>query len=226
MYSIDNNYYPMIEATLAAQAEGKVTRWMASFAWWLGRQSIQNEDQFWFRFAGKATALLDAVDQDAIAAQLRKPEEAFVDEEAEWPEVPSGLQQLIATWSPSTEIDLDALKVQAVTKVDRSAEQYRLNFITAGSGQTMAYQQKLEEARKVVADPDIADAEVPHIVAEAGVDGVSKMDKAQQIVATFDAWQIISAGIEAKRMTAKRDIAAAETADEVKAAAAVQWAGV
>ncbi|WP_320188907.1 hypothetical protein RMS29_028275 (plasmid) [Agrobacterium rosae] len=225
MYSIDNNYYPMIEATLAAQAEGKVTRWMASFAWWLGRQSIQNEDQFWFRFAGKATAMLDAADQDAIAAQLRKPEEAFVDAEAEWPEIPSGLQQLIATWSPSREIDLDALKAQSVIKVDRSAEQYRLNFITAGSGQTMAYQQKLEEARKVVADPDIADAEVPHIVAEAGVDGVSKMDKAQQIVATFDAWQIISAGIEAKRMTAKRDIAAAETADEVQAAAAVQWAG-
>ncbi|MCI9864872.1 hypothetical protein RHIZ_02815 [Rhizobium skierniewicense] len=223
MYSIENNYYPMIEAVLAAQAEGKATRWMASMAWWLGRQSIWNENDFWFRFAGKATALLDGADQEAIVAELRKPEEAFVDAQAEWPELSASLQQLIATWSPSIVIDLEALKAQSVIKVDRAAEQYRLNFITAGSGQTMAYQQKLEEARKVVADPEISPAEVPHIVAEADVDGISKLDKAQQIVATFDAWQIISAGIEAKRMTAKRDIAAAETAEAVKAATAVQW---
>ncbi len=42
-------------------------------------------------------------------------------------------------------------------------------------------------------------------------------------MATFEGWQIVSAGIERKRMGAKKAVAAAETAEAIAAAAAVNW---
>ena len=54
---------------------------------------------------------------------------------------------------------------------------------------------------------------------------VTLTEKAEQIVATFEAWQAISAGIEGKRMAAKKAVASAETAEAIASAAAVEWQG-
>ena len=142
----------------------------------------------------------------------------------DWPVMSSGLQSVVSSWSPApAEIDLDALKAEAVSKVDRAAEAYRMNFITPGFGQVMAYQQKLAEARAKVGNASIADAEIPHIVSEAAATGKTKQDVAQSIVETFETWQTLSASIEGKRMAAKTAIAAAETAEAINAARNINW---
>ncbi|MDX3929235.1 MAG: hypothetical protein QHC90_25965 [Shinella sp.] len=224
MYRIDSMYEPMVEALISAREEGKANRWMASVAWWLGRQQILGATEFWQALAAKITTTLDSDDREAMLDQLSRPETALLDAVADWPEVPAAVAQQIAAWSPaSVEPDLDALKADALKRIDRSAETYRLNFITPGDGQVMAYQQKLVEARAFVADPEIAAAEIPHLTAEAPVDGVTIAEKAAEIVATFEAWQTISAAIEGKRMAAKKAVAEAETAAAIASAATVNW---
>jgi len=225
MYSIENSYNPMMEALHAAMAGDVVHRSMAATAWWLGRQQIMNERHYWFQIAGRITAMLPAVDRDAIVAQLGKQEDAYVDTPVTaWPDVPPSLAGLFASWDPSQPApDLAALRADAIRKIDREAERYRRHFITPGSGQIMAYQQKLVEARAAIADPPAPESEIPHIVAEAAVDGVSIAEKAAEIIATFEQWQAVSAGIEAKRLGAKKAVAEATTAEAINASAIVNY---
>lgn len=229
MYRIDSIHDTALEAFFRARSENKVERWMAAFAWWFYRQQIGNAQDFWAATAGKLTAALPEADRMAIVGQLNKAEDVFVDQSAgEWPPMPQNLAAYVAGWDPEAPaVDIEVLRADAVAKIDRDAEVYRLKFITNGSGQVMAYQQKLSEAKAKVANASIPNAAIPHIVAEAAIDGVSLTEKAEQIVATFEAWQTISAGIEGKRMAAKKAVAEAETAEAITAAAGVVWeAGV
>lgn len=226
MYRIDSIHDAAMDAFLRAREENRVERWMAAFAWWFYRQHIGNAQDYWSAIAGKLTAELPEADRLAILEQLGKAEDAFVSSAGDWPEMPENLLAYVARLNPSPEApDLTALRDDAVRKVNREAEAYRLQFITAGDGQVMAYQQKLAEARAAIADGDIAEAAIPHIVAEAAIDGMTKTEKAEQIVATFEAWQAVSAAIEAKRLGAKKAIAAAETVAAISSAASVDWEG-
>lgn len=226
MYRIDSMYEAMAEAVVMAQQEKKVERWVAAAGFWLGRQQILGETTFWYALAAKVTVLLPADERAAIEEQLNRPEAALLDNTGDWPDIPSGLQSVIDSWSPpAAEIDLDVLRENAVVKVDRAAENYRLNFITAGTGQMMTYQQKLIEARAKLANGSIADADIPHIVAEAEATGTTKTAVAQDIADRFEGWQVMSAAIEGRRMAAKKAIAEAETAAAIEAAANVNWAG-
>lgn len=223
MYNIDSMYEAMVEGLLEARAEGKATRWMAASAWWLARQQIFSATDFWRALAAKITSTLPAAERDALRDQLSKQEEALVDAAGDWPEVPASVSRFVSAWTPAAP-DLAVLKADAVRRIDASAEQYRHQFLTPGSGQAMAYQQKLDEARAKIANPSIADASIPHIVAEAEALGISKGDMAQQIVSTFEIWQQVSAAIEGMRAAAKLAVAAAETPDAVATAANVDWA--
>lgn len=223
MYRIDSMYEAMIEAALEARAEGKATRWMACASWWLGRQQIFGATAFWQAVAAKTTAALSSAEREAIVAQLSKQEEALIAATVDWPEIPELVTRYIAAWTPAAP-DLATLKADALRSIDAAAEEYRLQFLTAGSGQAMAYRQKLDEARAFVADPEIDPALVPHIIAEASATGMTPADKAAQIIATFDGWVQISAGIEGKRAAAKAAVEAAQTAEEVATAASVDWA--
>jgi hypothetical protein len=222
MYQVDSMYEAMVDAVLEARAEGKATRWMACAAWWLGRQQIFGAHAFWQALAAKVTNTLPTVERDAITAQLSGAEIGLIASVTDWPEVPEIVTRFVAAWAP-TEPDIAVLKADALRQIDVSAENYRLQFLTGGSGQAMAYQQKLDEARAKIANPSIADASIPHIVAEAEATGMSKTDKAAQIVATFEAWQQISATIEGRRAAAKQAVEAASTPETVTAAAAVDW---
>lgn len=225
MYSIENSYNPMMEGLHAAMAAGVVHRSMAATAWWLGRQQIMNERDYWFQIAGRITSMLPAADRDAIVAQLGKQEDAYIDNPAPaWPPVPVAMAAHFASWDPALPApDLAVLRADAVRKIDRDAEAYRLKFITAGDGQQMAYQQKLAEARLAIATPEAAPAEIPHIFEEASVDGVTTAVKAQQVIDMFEEWRVVSAGIEAKRRYAKRATAEATTPEAITAAAYVNW---
>lgn len=224
MYRIDSMYEAMADAAIKACQAQTVDRWVASAAFWLGRQQIYNEAEFWLALGAKVFSELEKPEQDALAEQFSKTEDAAVANVGDWPEVSQNLQSIVDRWAPvATEENLDELRAAAVIKIDRSAEAFRLQFITPGVGQSMAYQQKLEEARAKVANGSIADSEIPHIVVEAQATGMSKGDKAAEIIETFRGWQQVSAGIEGKRMAAKAAVQEAETADQIRAASTVDW---
>ncbi|WP_426229284.1 hypothetical protein [Pararhizobium sp. DWP3-4] len=224
MFSIDMMHDSAMEAFFKALNEGKKERWMAAVAWWVHRQFVTNCPDYWGAMAAHVTVALPSSDREAISSQLTKNEDILVANAGEMPPMPREVIEYMARWEPiPAPFDIEAAKADAIKKIDRDAEAYRLNFITNGSGQVMAYQQKLSEAKAKLADDGIADASIPHIVAEAAVDGVTLAAKAEQIVATFEGWQIVSAGIERKRMAAKKAVTAAETAEAITAAAAVNW---
>ncbi|MGV1756115.1 DUF4376 domain-containing protein [Rhizobium sp. A22-96] len=100
MYRIDSMYEPMLEALLAARSENKADRWMASVAFWLGRQQIYNVPDFWLALAAKITAGLDVADREAILDQLNNKEAALIASAGDWPETPSSLLAVVAGWSP------------------------------------------------------------------------------------------------------------------------------
>jgi hypothetical protein len=226
MYNIDSMYECMAEAVIAAVKAKRAERWAVCAAIWLARQQIFNGRDFWYAAAAKMVSELSAADLSSIEDQFSKSEDILFETAGDWPVLPDALSNLIVGWNPpAIDIDLDALRAAAVLKVDRSAEAYRMQFITPGFGQVMAYQQKLEEARGKLANSSIANDKIPHIVAEAEADGMTAIEKAQQIVDTFAAWQHISAGVEAKRMAAKKAVGLAETATAIAAASNVIWAG-
>lgn len=100
---------------------------------------------------------------------------------------------------------LDELKAELKYEIDDTAEIYRLNFVTPGSGQALAYATKEAEARSLLAGGPAG----PHLVAEAAVRGVTPEVIAEQVVMRADAWAQMSARIEAERLRVKAAIDAA-----------------
>lgn len=228
MYKIDSMWEATVDGLMSAVSAKRSERWMACSALWLSRQGMYSAGDYWLALASYVLSQLPSAEQEQVKAGTRKEEDAAITAPGtDWPEIPSAIQGVIDGWQavPAVEADLDALKAAAIEKVDRAAEAYRMNFITPGFGQVMTYQQKLAEARALLADATIADAEIPHIVAEAAATGKTKEEVAQEIVTTFESWQALSASIEGKRMAAKAAITAAETVEAVNAAASVNWQG-
>lgn len=122
--------------------------------------------------------------------------------------------------------DLETKKAEALAKVDQEAEAVRLKFITPGSGQAMTYSEKRVEAQKVLDDPAIDAAEVPHIAAEAALNGLSNLDQAIAIMTVANQWTQASVAIEMKRMAAKTAIRSAGFVAAVREAADVDWSDI
>lgn len=101
MYRIDTMYEAMTDALMQGVNAGRVERWMACAAFWLGRQQVFASGDYWLVLAAKITSLLPAEERDAIAAQLSKQEDQLVDTAGDWPEVPSQIATLLASWSPA-----------------------------------------------------------------------------------------------------------------------------
>lgn len=99
---------------------------------------------------------------------------------------------------------------EAVKAVDDFAEQVRLRFLTAGSGQAMVYQEKVEVAAEWVAAGSPADASAFSLIsAEIGITA----EDAAGVVAVWQtmraAWRQVAATIEAIRLGTKAAIDAA-----------------
>ncbi|WP_429813521.1 DUF4376 domain-containing protein [Ensifer sp. B1-9] len=101
MYRIDTMYEAMTDALMQGVNAGRIERWMASAAFWLGRQQVYASGDYWLALAAKITSLLPAEEQAAIIAQLGKQEDQLVDTAGDWPEVPSQITTLLASWSPT-----------------------------------------------------------------------------------------------------------------------------
>jgi hypothetical protein len=119
--------------------------------------------------------------------------------------------------------DLTPLKAAAVARIDADAEAVRGNFITLGAGQAMVYQQKRVEAEAYIADPQIAPAEIPHIVREAEMNDISLFDQAVIILTMSENWKTVSAVIENLRLGAKRAVEAASSPAAIDQAGNIDW---
>lgn len=120
-------------------------------------------------------------------------------------------------------VALASLKVQLKVSVDTTAETERLKYITPGAGQAMTYQQKMEEVRALAQDavPDLAN--YPMLSAEIGVTAATLREVAAVVLAAYQQWQQVGAGIEGLRLRAKAAIDAAETVSAALEAAEVTW---
>ncbi|MER9436688.1 hypothetical protein NKJ04_17495 [Mesorhizobium sp. M0618] len=110
--------------------------------------------------------------------------------------------------------------------IDEEAEAFRSRFITPGSGQSMTYEEKYEEALLVQGNLDIADEQVPHIMAEIGITGSDKASVAARIITVRNQWRGISAGIEKLRLGSKRTVNANFDADSLLGPPMVDWQSV
>lgn len=115
-------------------------------------------------------------------------------------------------------------------QVDKGAGQVRSLFITSIPGQDMVYLAKETEAQLIVADPGqgagVPDNETPHVTAEATAYGVSRFDKAVEILTLRQLWATVSPVIETRRLEAKDAVNAATTAPDVRAAGTVDWSDI
>jgi hypothetical protein len=118
---------------------------------------------------------------------------------------------------------LPELRQAAFDRVDAAAGRARLAYITSTAGQDMVYEQKYNEALAYLADPEIDDAQIPHIVSEIGITGETKYHVSQVICGMRDYWVSVSAAIEAKRLAIKNAIGAAGTPEDILEAEDVTW---
>lgn len=126
--------------------------------------------------------------------------------------------------------DLTLERIQAQTDIDHQVRQARMMFITAIPGQEAVYAMKLREAQLIVADwqqgVDVREGETPHITAEAAEHGVSRFEKAVEILTRDQHWAVGSQMIEALRRSANAALSVAKTAPEIRAAVDIDWRAV
>ncbi|SCB51858.1 hypothetical protein [Rhizobium lusitanum] len=126
--------------------------------------------------------------------------------------------------------DLALERLQAQTDIDRQVRMARMMFITVIPGQEAVYALKRREALLIAADrqqgANVPGSETPHITAEAAEHGVSRFEKAFEILTRDQHWAVGSQMIEAVRRSANAVLAAAKSAPEIRAAADIDWQDV
>lgn len=135
----------------------------------------------------------------------------------------------------ATGADLDKFRAAMLREVDRAAEACRKRYITGGEGQAMSYLVKVEESRDCVAKyaagtytaqspPPAGTYQVLESEVGTGLTGADVKAVADVILARRALWLGIEKQINALRMAAKRDIAAAATVPAIRAVVAgLNW---
>ena len=130
---------------------------------------------------------------------------------------------------------LDDVKLELQVEVDKAAENERLKYITDGVGQSMTYQEKVNQAadysKKFGAhqkspDDTPAPKEDDYLLLKAslGIDGNSLIEVAETVTHAYAIWQQIGAAIEAMRLETKSKIGMAKDITSAKAVfAELNW---
>lgn len=221
MYDISSSHIIMLDAFWKNHKEGKTDRWMAYACFWFCRQQVFNGYEYWLNMGAYLVSQLSPEDRESLTDQCSGTElKILMNPPTEAPEMPQALlQQFQSLFEPvPPAFDLEKAQAEAVDKVNREAAAQRAQYLTTGVGMTLVYSKKLEEARAKLANPSIANDKIQHIVDEAAINGVSVTEAAQNIVDTEAAWSALSAPIEKRRMTIKKAISEATTAEEIAAA--------
>ncbi len=112
----------------------------------------------------------------------------------------------MATLKASTFTDRDSAERHFLGLVDQAAENARMRHLTPGSGQSMTYEVKYQEALA---------GGGPMISAEAEALGMTVQEVIDSVLAARQQWQVLGAQIEAARLKAKKAIREAQTAAEM-----------
>lgn len=137
--------------------------------------------------------------------------------------VPDDLAEAVRACDPDdASIAIGAVKEYLKASIDAAAEAERLKYITAGTGQAMTYQRKVQEAHAATAEQDPDPADYPLLSASIGIDGPDLAAVAAVILGMDAAWAQIGAAIEAVRLSTKKTID--EAVDEAAARAAADAA--
>lgn len=126
-----------------------------------------------------------------------------------WPDSLNG-DMVVAFDERYSDLALSRLKLDLKLRVDATAEDERLKYITPGNGQAMTYQQKVAEAQAFKAASNPRASDYPILSSEVGITAETLAEVADIVLAAFAQWQQIGALIEGIRLGAKRDIDAAE----------------
>ncbi len=123
--------------------------------------------------------------------------------------------------APSAEpMTLSSYKALLRERIDADAEQARLKYITAGSGQALEYQQVADEARAFAEGK----GEYPMLQASVTAGEASSLAEAAALVVKRNsAWAAVGASIRQLRISAKLAVNAATTEADALAASKVVW---
>lgn len=127
-------------------------------------------------------------------------------------------------WNPGT-LSIDSYedatlvlehKSLAKNNIDTVSEQQRQQYITSGSGQSLTYQEKSEEASDFISAGSPADlTPYPFIQAEVNATGKTATTASNDILTSQSLWITKGALIEEYRIKSKMDIAGATTLSEI-----------
>lgn len=160
-------------------------------------------------------ALLAALQPIWMTVLVRRENEQLLDFTA--------YQKYVDAWTakappPPPVPTLADVRAEATGTVDFKAEQVRLRYITAGSGQAGTYIEKAQQADSFKAAGYPASAVPPMVQAEADATGQTAQQACNTIIATRDQWLVKGAQIERERRRGKVNIDAAGDAAGVQAA--------
>jgi hypothetical protein len=152
----------------------------------------------------------------------------------DWQQYLSWLEEghLPDTWKTEEEL-LNEVRKDALQKIDDQAEQERQKVITPGAGQAMTYIRKEQEARAALLDTSLDPSSYPilraSIAAELaiGIEAVTSVDLqsiARVVIQLSDAWAMRASQIEEIRLSAKREVNNAASAEFIYAiTAGLDW---
>lgn len=117
--------------------------------------------------------------------------------------------------------------------VDSDAERIRWMYITPGAGMAMTYQEKFAQAQAVAEMGEAAanalsatdrEAQFPTLSASVGIEAGTLYECAQLVLEKYATFARVSLAIERARLSGKAAIAAAQNADDARAAyEAITW---
>lgn len=119
--------------------------------------------------------------------------------------------------------DLDAVKAEAVDRVNTQAGEQRRLYMTDIPGQEGTYLLKGQEAAAYAADPSPEAVDYPYLAQEAADTDSTLADVAALVAATAAAWTSINKVIEGRRRGGLVRIAAAADAAAVAAVFPIVW---
>lgn len=130
---------------------------------------------------------------------------------------------------------LDEVKQDLQLKVDEAAEKERQKYITGGSGQSMTYTEKFNQAveyskkwqahkKNPGQEPEPNENDYLLLKSSMGIDGSTLIEVAETVTYAYAVWQQIGAAIEGARLKAKMAISEAKTAEDAQTIfAAIEW---
>lgn len=187
-------------------------------------------------YSSSQQALIKEKDKDFVAWKAAGNLPTPWPKDGEGKETNAALAAVLAPYSlrlfPPT---LDEVKQDLQLKVDEQAEQERQKYITGGSGQSMTYTEKFNQAvdyskkwqahmKTPTQEPEPNENDYLLLKAGLGIDGSTLIEVAATVTHAYAVWQQIGAAIEGVRLKTKMAISEAKTAEEAQAIfEAIEW---